>query len=259
MIKLQNQVPSIYSSASRDFQYLCWLINIVLNSVKHNVDDIYNMPKSKSDPGLTELLALTLGFKVKRSYDQAQLVALVNVLPLVLKYKGTTTAIDIVGTALVNTVRTNGECKSEVEGNVLKITLPAELVDVALITDLIPYILPAGLGCTILRKNSDTDQYMYKLDLHSSYFGKSHQELSFDENTGLLTGPAALFDTDAIAPTFSNYTGDSKLNIALLDNNIIPSGPFYYSNDTSSVAESDMPENVSDSNKLNGNDTELAD
>ena len=76
MIKFANQVPSVYPSASRDFQYLGWLIDIVLNSVKHNVDDLYDLPNNQADIKLTELLALTLGFKVKRNYDQKQLSAL---------------------------------------------------------------------------------------------------------------------------------------------------------------------------------------
>ena len=48
MIKFYEQVPAVYPSASRDFQYLCWLIDIVLNSVKHNVDDLYDLPNSKT-------------------------------------------------------------------------------------------------------------------------------------------------------------------------------------------------------------------
>ena len=88
MIKFKNLVPSVYPNASRDFQYLCWLIDIVLNSVKHTVDDLYDLPNSKADPKLTELLAMTLGFKVKRNYDQDQLRALVAALPRILKYKG---------------------------------------------------------------------------------------------------------------------------------------------------------------------------
>ena len=70
MIKFREQVPSVYTNASRDFQYLSWLIDVVLNSVKHNVDTIYDLPNVKHDAKLSELLAMTLGFKVKRNYDQ---------------------------------------------------------------------------------------------------------------------------------------------------------------------------------------------
>ena len=54
MINLYNQVPTVYTSTSRDFQYLSWLYNIVLNSVKHNVDALYDLPKVQTDNKLIE-------------------------------------------------------------------------------------------------------------------------------------------------------------------------------------------------------------
>ena len=156
MINFYNQVPSIYPNASRDFQYLSWLINIVLNSVKHNVDDIYNLPNASSDAKLTELLAMTLGFKVKRNYDQKQLIALVAILPKVLKYKGTEKAILMAAEALVKATGSLGEAAVELDGTVIKVTLPKDLIDITLFLDLLDYILPAGMTCRVVRKNKNT-------------------------------------------------------------------------------------------------------
>ena len=85
MINIFNQVPTVYTSMSRDFQYMCWLINIVLNSVKHNVDGLYELPNTKTDTRLAELLAMTLGFKIRRRYNQEQLAALVSIFPQLLQ------------------------------------------------------------------------------------------------------------------------------------------------------------------------------
>ena len=153
MINFCNQVPSIYPSASRDFQYMSWLVNIVLNSVKHNVDDMYNLPDIGGDPKLTELLALTLGFKVKRNYDKKQLMALVSVLPHILKYKGTEKAIMTAANALIMASGSLGEPDVEIIGTEVVVTLPNDLIDITLFLDLLDYILPAGMTCHIQRKN----------------------------------------------------------------------------------------------------------
>ena len=153
MINLYNQVPSVYVNASRDFQYLSWLFNIVLNSVKHNVDDIYKLPIIDSDTKLTELLARTLGFKVKRNYDKKQLLALVSALPSILRYKGTEKAITMAANALVMAAGSLGSASVQLNGTEIRVTLPKDLIDITLFLDLLDYILPAGMTCRVVRKN----------------------------------------------------------------------------------------------------------
>ena len=234
MIKFQDQVPAVYPSASRDFQYLCWLMNIVLNSVKHNVDALYDLPNSKADARLTELLAMTLGFKVKRNYDQKQLEAIVAALPRILKYKGTKTAIDMAGHALIAASGASGDFSSKVENGELVVTLPVELVDISLFTDLLTYILPAGMTYHIKRENRKIYGYTTELTYNAipiaqfepDFELKPYDNYTFnDEPFGIST----LFNVGSSAPTMANYldygpTKDdpAKLNAGLLDNSIIP-------------------------------------
>ena len=225
MIKFQEQVPSIYPSASRDFQYLCWLFNIVLNSVKHNVDDLYDLPNSNSDPRLTELLAMTLGFKVKRNYDQNQLRALVASLPRILKHKGTKAAIEMAGNALIAASGATGSFSSEVHDGELIVVLPTTLVDVSLFTDLLPYILPAGMTCHIVRKNQVQSTYATRVDYSECLLADWVPDLARDSvmpNT--IVGLANMFDVNSHEPNFANYRDYdiNTLNLGLLDNNVIP-------------------------------------
>jgi hypothetical protein len=225
MIKFQNQVPSIYPSASRDFQYLCWLIDIVLNSVKHNVDDLYDLPNSKADPKLTELLAMTLGFKVKRNYDQNQLHALVAALPRILKYKGTKTAVEMAGNALIAASGASGDFNcdlDEKDPSELKIRLPVDLVDVSLFTDLLSYILPAGMTYHIVRQNRDDKSIVTRFKLDERKRAKLIPELDYAENGKTFPGLANMFDVTAPEQCFSNYNNSGALNVSLLDNTIIP-------------------------------------
>lgn len=227
MINLYNQVPSIYNSASRDFQYLSWLINIVLNSVKHNVDDLYDLPNTKADPRLTELLAMTLGFKVRRNYDQKQLATLVSIIPSILKYKGSLKAITLAGNALLRASGAIGSFECTVEDNCLIVVLPKDLIDTTLFTDLLPYILPAGLTCRIIRKTQlrkDLDKL--ELDYQDNLLAEWYSDLAWDEASRDITGLAGLYDVNSNEPSFTNFKNNSddplKLNAGLLDNTIIP-------------------------------------
>lgn len=227
MIKFREQVPSVYTSASRDFQYLSWLIDIVLNSVKHNVDDLYNLPTTKGDSRLSELLAMTLGFKVKRNYDQKQLAALVAVLPRILKYKGTETAIDIAGNALIAASGTTGSFFSEVTNGMLKVELPKNLIDVSLFIDLLPYILPAGMTCRVARvdqvKEGITTKYAHQDTMIAKWISDI-PDYVFDGENELSAGLANMFDVDILKqiPIFANYKDVNTPNVGLLDNSIIP-------------------------------------
>lgn len=205
MIKFREQVPSIYISASRDFQYLSWLIDIVLNSVKHNVDSLYNLPNIADDARLSELLAMTLGFKVKRNYDQKQLAALVAILPRILKYKGTLTAVAMAGKALIAASGASGEidCKS-VNGE-LRVTLPKKLVDISLFTDLLPYILPAGMTSRIIRTDLMTSALSTELGCRDAVSAELIPDIDWDRDVQTNFGASRLFEVGSNFNEYANF------------------------------------------------------
>lgn len=155
MINIKNQIPSIYYDASRDFQILGHLYEVVLNYAKTNADMLYQLPNGiETDTRATELLAMTLGFKLKRNYDKAQLAALVSIFPQLLKIKGTKRAVDLAGNALVKASGVPGTFDSKIEGNILTVKIPIELSDITLFVDLLPYILPFGIRVSIIRNTT---------------------------------------------------------------------------------------------------------
>ena len=240
MINLYNLVPTIYSQTSRDFQFLSWLINIVLNSVKHNVDGLYDLPKADADSKLSELLAFTLGFKIRRNYDKEQLLALVNIIPKLLRYKGTAYALELAGNALIKASGAVGECKIKTDEEALKnlkngiieIYLPKDLIDVSLFTDLLPYILPAGMTCRFVRQavtsSSFETAYSYQQDVVAAWYQeiKSPQDDSLQEKEVRVSkGAYGLFDAEEVPFTefknFSNNTKELKLNEGLVNNAVV--------------------------------------
>lgn len=225
MINFYNQVPTIYSNASRDFQYLGWLINIVLNSVKHNVDDLYDLPNNKADPKLSELLAMTLGFKIKRNYEQKQLIALVSIIPIILKYKGTKKAIELIGNTLVKTSGSVGSFSCKIKNGVLEVVLPDTLVDTTLFMDLLPYVLPAGMTCRVIRQTYvESVLEPIELSYNDSMQAVWHKDFDRTESTLTAVNLSKLFDIDQ-EPLFYNFRNkedDNSVITGLMTNNIIP-------------------------------------
>lgn len=232
MIKFYDQVPQVYNNASRDFQYLSWLIDIVLNSVKHNIDDMYDLPNTKTDSRLTELLALTLGFKIRRNYNQQQLASLVSIIPSILRYKGTAKAISLAGNALIKASGAAGEFKCNLVDNCLEIQLPEDLVDVVLFTDLLPYIAPAGLTTRVITKTDLKTRRSTELKYHDVPKAVLKNVLDWDQTNQKITGLATLFEDSTLnssnVPEFANFKqtesteGALVLNTGLLSNSIIP-------------------------------------
>ena len=258
MIRMYDQVPLVYNNASRDFQFLSHLIDIVLNSVKHNVDGLYSLPNSKASPELTELLAMTLGFKIRRNYNMDQLIAIVEILPIILKYKGTLYAVNIAGEALIRASGAVGRFKCELASDsILHITFPQDsrsTIDITLFTDLLPYILPAGVTCRIFRKTEIAQSRTVYFDLHNTLYATWHPDVKHDKETDGINGLASLYSVNkdsegkVINPVFANFrlNADGKtysVSEGLLSNNVIPilDGPITpeEENDTTAQEEND--------------------
>ena len=153
LIKFQDLTPEVYYKRSRDFQYIGRLFDLVLNNAKMNTDIISSLPLNPDmDPKLLDLLALTLGFKSKHEYNTKQLAALCSIFPFVLRNKGSKLAIETACNALLNAEGITKEASIEVSNQMVSIFLPSELSDLNLLKDLLNYILPAGMSCSLVQE-----------------------------------------------------------------------------------------------------------
>lgn len=153
MIKLQDLTPSIYYEQSRDFQFIGRLYDIVLNYIKTNADNLYTLPIGKNmDEKLLNLLAFTLGFQSKHHYNSKQLLAICSVLPLILKNKGSLNAILIAVNSILYAEGINQALDYEFKDNNLVLYLSPDLSDLTLLKDIMIYILPAGIGCDMIKE-----------------------------------------------------------------------------------------------------------
>lgn len=153
LIKFQDLTPEVYYKRSRDFQYIGRLFDLVLNNAKMNTDIISSLPLNPDmDPRLLDLLAFTLGFKSKHEYNTKQLAALCSIFPFVLRNKGSKLAIETACNALLNAEGITKEASIEVSNQTVSIFLPSELSDLNLLKDLLNYILPAGMSCSLVQE-----------------------------------------------------------------------------------------------------------
>lgn len=158
MIRTQTQVPSNYYSRSRDFQLMGRLFDIVFNSSKEYADGVGR----DSNARMLGLRADTVGFRPKAEYDSNDLISVCECFKSIMRKKGSREAIE---SCIILMLRSQGLderysvniVNSAYDGDghrsdVYEITVlvPQELRDVALLNDLLDYVLPAGYLCNIL-------------------------------------------------------------------------------------------------------------
>ncbi len=155
MIKLQDLTPAVYYDQSRDFQFLGRLYDLVLNYVKTNAANLYNLPVGKNmDEQLLNLLALTLGFKPTKNYNSKQLRAICSVLPTILKHKGSIQALVLATNALLAAEGVRQPLDYTLHPKQgITLYVAQELDDLSLFTDLLDYLLPAGLSCNVVKES----------------------------------------------------------------------------------------------------------
>lgn len=198
MIKLQEMTPDVYYNQSRDFQFIGRLFDVVLNSTKTNSDLLYALPISdNSDERLVDLMAMTLGFKSKHNYNVKQLTALCSAFCEILRNKGNMQSIKMAVNALFGAEGIPVNTETDYEDGVLEIYIPDDLTDLNLLRDLLVYILPAGVSCSIVQ----TSRINFK-DMEAT---KVIADSSIE---------AEIIDTNkAIIPTLENEGEYSSANI----------------------------------------------
>jgi hypothetical protein len=107
------------------------------------------------------------------------------------------------------------------------VRLPKELVDTTLFMDLLPYILPAGLTCRIVRRTDVKSgispiNVAYQDALSASW----HVDLGYTDskNRQITTGLANLYEAGLQDPNFAFFENfdANKPTAGLLDNSLIP-------------------------------------
>lgn len=224
MIKLQDLTPKVYYDYSRDFQFIGRLYDLVLNSVKTNAANLYNLPCGRNmDEQLLNLLALTLGFKItKQQYNSKQLRAICESLPTILRHKGSIQALVVaVNVLLAAEGITQALDYTIIPKQGIILGVAQELEDLTLLEDLLDYLLPAGLSCTIIKKSKAVSVATTTLNLNDTVtvYSKEAAKLSViapvRSSTNLVLGeigdkPSILSNVTVLKDTAESLEGDEN-------------------------------------------------
>ena len=102
-MKLENILPEVYYKESRDFSYIARLIEILTNYMKTAADNVNRKTNNKNiDNYLLQLLANTLGFKLKHNYNTKDLLYICTSLVELYRKKGSISAITDAIQLLIN-------------------------------------------------------------------------------------------------------------------------------------------------------------
>lgn len=167
MIRLQDLTPAVYYDQSRDFQFIGRLYDLVLNYSKTNAANLYNLPIGENmDEQLLNLLALTLGFKPTKNYNSKQLRAICSVLPTILRHKGSIQALVLATNALLAAEGIRQPLDYTLNPKQgITLYVAQELDDLTLFTDLLDYLLPAGLSCNIVKESQVVNEVNTKISV----------------------------------------------------------------------------------------------
>lgn len=223
MIKTYRQVPEYYYNESRDFQFIGRIFEAVLNHSKTAIDCLKNNPLSRdSDPRLLDLVATTFGFESKHPYDVNDLKALCNSFASILRIKGTKKAIEDCVRVLLKSQNINEKFDVIIQTDILNgddtvfdrsvtIYVPSSVGDIALLEDMLDYVLPAGftyeiVTATVVKQKPVTDigyaaEINYSGNISTPQLGsvtRGMVELSDDEIENAKNANAGITDNTAV-------------------------------------------------------------
>ena len=158
MIVTEKSVPRNYYARSRDFQLIGRVLDCVFNSSKlYSYMVLYDTICKNTDIRLLDLIARTAGFNVKREYDAKDLYTLCSAFSLILKHKGTLPAIEDCVKVLLKAQNIDADFAVDQVYDLankplfkVNILIPKELNDIALLEDMLDYVLPAGYTYSII-------------------------------------------------------------------------------------------------------------
>lgn len=179
MFRLQDNVPDIYVTESRDFQLFCKLVDFIVNSTKYNIDSIVDLlDTTKINDNMLSLLATKLGFFPKYEYDSRRLRYMLAAFPYMMKYKGTKKGIEIATTAILKS-ESNTESpiinivNKDDSGNlVYKIeiyTIIKKIENKLALRELLSYVVPTGYTLDVIdgyKKELEQPTVIYRSDIH---------------------------------------------------------------------------------------------
>ena len=164
LFKLEENVPDIYVEMSRDFQLLCRVYNILVNSniiTQSKIRQQLNI--EQIDDKLLKLLAGRLGFNSDNYIPTKVMRSILLQFPSMIKNKGTKVGIEqaiksvIKQTSNVNNVQVSNITIATGEIKVMVASDDASAVDMSYLSNVLKYVVPIGYTVTIAIEETENN------------------------------------------------------------------------------------------------------
>ena len=151
LFKLEENVPDVYVEMSRDFQLLCRVYDILVNSniiTQSKIRQQLNI--EQIDDKLLKLLASRLGFSSDNYIPTKVMRSILLQFPFMIKNKGTKVGIEqaiksvIKQTSKVNSVYVSNITIATGEIKVIVESDDASAVDMSYLSNVLKYVVPVG-------------------------------------------------------------------------------------------------------------------
>lgn len=224
MLHLENKTPEYFSEKSRDFQLLCRILNIFLNSsVEQGRKIAGNWSIETLDESLLALMARKLGFMEGSYIPPAILRNICKSYPRILKYKGTQQAVreaayavlsahqEVTALNVVYSPKTAGQNNTYYSDPYIHVECNVTSGDEVYLEKLYPYILPAGV------------RYDYTLNITRSYGSgtKLASPVTIDRTRGWGSAISKIVgyvpkkpdpESDKVGPKNTQYSWNTSLD-----------------------------------------------
>lgn len=163
LFKLEENVPDIYVEMSRDFQLLCRVYDIFVNSniiTQSKIRQQLNI--EQIDDKLLKLLAGRLGFNSDNYIPTEVMRSILLQFPFMIKNKGTKVGVEqAIKSVIKQTSEVNGiQVSITVATGEIKITVKsddASAVDTSYLSDVLKYVVPVGYTVSVVVSQTTTN------------------------------------------------------------------------------------------------------
>lgn len=177
ILRLQDEIPRVYTEESRDFQLLTRLYDCVYNGLKFDIDSIqYITDTSNCRSNLLQLLSTKLGFLTNLDITDTTLRYILLSFPRLIKEKGSLRSIQFaINTYLkIYKIKTNVTVWYITDGTYINDTyindrtiiigLETAIKDINILLEVFKFIFPAGYGFYLYFYNSvkSLSKYLYQ-------------------------------------------------------------------------------------------------
>lgn len=178
--RLQDNLPEIYSCASRDFQLMERLYDALLNGTRHQAYSMLGIIDTQHcRSNLLPLLRIAVGFISTATYPDRVLRTLIAAFPALIKRKGQLGCVRLAVQIYLKAFGGNGDVETEYDqvSGTLKIVILSTPVEVNALSSWVKFFAPTGLKFSYIfaeRANAGDMKIIHTTDGNAANIGNSY-------------------------------------------------------------------------------------